>query len=536
VSNASDPMAVRAEKREALRALGIDPYPHTFHRTHTAREVLERFAELEEGPQVTVAGRLRSLRPMGRAAFGHIEDASASLQLYLREDVLGREAYRVVPLLDLGDVVGARGKVFRTRMGEISLRVEELTMLAKALRPMPIVKEKEGRVFDAFADREMRYRRRDLDLMVNRETRELFQRRAAVLRELRRYLDDHGFLEVETPVLQAVYGGAMARPFRTHHHALDMDLYLRIAEELPLKKLLVGGLERVYELGRVFRNEGVDRHHNPEFTLLEFYWAYADYRDAMELVEELLRETARTVTGGLLVSRPHDEEEGGPEGTIDFGPPFARRPMVELILEATGVNVLETPIEGLVALGERLGGSLPPGSSAGKWVEKIFDLAVAPGLVQPTFVLDHPKAISPLAKAHRRSPDLLVERFELFIGGQEFANAFTELNDPLDQRRRFEEQRVMREAGDQEAHLLDEEFLQALEQGMPPAAGVGIGVDRLVMLLTGASAIKDVLLFPHMRPTGGDGPASEAERPPANDAPASEGEHPPSGGASEVER
>ena len=510
MSNASDPMAVRAQKRDALLALGINPYPHCFHRTHTAREALDRFAELEEGPDIVLAGRLRSLRPMGRAAFGHIEDASGSIQLYLRGDVLGEQGYRIVGLLDLGDVIGARGKLFRTRMGEITLRVEELTMLSKALRPMPVVKEKDGRLFDAFADREMRYRRRDLDLMVNRETRELFRRRAAIIRELRRYLDEHGFVEVETPVLQAVYGGAMARPFRTYHNVLDMDLYLRIAEELPLKKLLVGGFERVYEIGRVFRNEGVDRQHNPEFTLLEFYWAYADYRDAMDLVEDLVRATARAVTGGLAVVRPREEGEEGPAETIDFAPPFGRRPMIELIREATGASVLEMDVAELVALGERLGGALPAGSPGGKWIEKIFDLAVAPKLVQPTFVMDYPRAISPLAKAHRRAPETLVERFELFIGGQEFANAFSELNDPADPRRRFEEQRGLREAGDQEAHPLDEDFLLALEQGMPPAAGVGIGVDRLVMLLTGASAIKDVLLFPHMRPSASEPATGES--------------------------
>ncbi|MFH1144521.1 MAG: lysine--tRNA ligase [Candidatus Eisenbacteria bacterium] len=514
MQNPTDPLVVRAQKLEALIQMGVDPYPHCFHRTHLAEEVKDAFAELEEQKPVAVAGRLRSLRPMGKTAFGHLEDPSGLIQVYLRLDILGEEAYRVVPLLDLGDLIGARGRVFRTRMGEVSIRVEALTLLAKALRPMPVVKEKEGRVFDAFSDREMRYRRRDLDLMVNPETRELFRRRAATLQALRRYLDERGFLEVETPVLQTVYGGATARPFRTHHNVLDMDLYLRIAEELPLKKLLVGGLERVYEIGRVFRNEGVDRHHNPEFTLLEFYWAYADYQDAMELVEDMLRQTARAVTGGLQLTQAA-EEEGRSPCTVDLAAPFARRSMVELIREETGADVLTMTPADLVAWGERLGGGLPPGSSAGKWIEKIFDLAVAPKLMQPTFVTDHPKAISPLAKAHRLRPGELVERFELFILGQEFANAFTELNDPLDQRRRFEDQRKLREAGDPEAQPLDEEFLQALEQGMPPSAGVGIGVDRLVMLLTGAAAIKDVLLFPHMRPLGSAGAPSEAQSPSA---------------------
>ncbi|MBP6874965.1 MAG: lysine--tRNA ligase [Candidatus Eisenbacteria bacterium] len=525
MSQTTDPTAVRAEKLRAIRDLGIDPYPHTFRRTHSAREALEKFEQLEERETLLLAGRLRSIRPMGKAAFAHIEDAAAAIQIYLRRDVMGEEAYRLVPLLDLGDLIGVEGKLFRTRMGEISLRVERLVLLAKALKPMPVVKEKEGRIFDAFSDREMRYRRRDLDLMVNAEVRDLFRKRAAVIRALRSYLDERGFLEVETPVLQAIYGGAAARPFRTHHHALDMDLYLRIAEELPLKKLLVGGLERVYEIGRVFRNEGVDRHHNPEFTLLEFYWAYADYTDAMDLVEDMLRATAQAVTGGLAVARriaetdvesgeqagrragenagdqagEHAGDRAGEELIIDFSQPFARKTMLELIHAETGADVLGMPVEKLAALGERVGASLPQSARAGQWIEKIFDAAVAPKLVQPTFVIDHPKAVSPLAKSHRRDRENLVERFELFILGNEYANAFSELNDPEEQRRRFEDQRALREAGDLEAHPLDEEFLQALEQGMPPAAGVGIGVDRLVMLLTGAEAIKDVLLFPHMR-------------------------------------
>jgi len=512
VPDSTDPMAARAEKLRAIRAQGLDPYPHHFQRTHTAEQIGERFAELEEAETVAVAGRLRSLRPMGKTTFGHLEDASGRVQLYLRRDDLG-EAYPLVKLLDLGDLVGARGKVFRTRSGEISVRVAELVLLAKTLRPMPVVKERDGQVFDAFTDREARYRWRYLDLMVNPETREVFRRRAGTIRALRRYLDAHEFLEVETPVLQVVYGGALARPFRTHHNVLDCDLYLRIAEELPLKKLLVGGLERVYELGRVFRNEGVDRHHNPEFTLLEFYWAYADYRDAMDLVEDLFRTVAREVTGGLLLpQRAITDGEEGPareRPAIDLEPPFARRPMLALIQEVTGADVLAMSDGALRTLAVELGGALPGSPPRGKLIERIFDLAVVPNLIAPTFVIDHPKVVSPLAKAHRETPDILVERFELFIGGQEFVNAFTELNDPHEQRRRFEEQRELREAGEAETHPLDEDFLRALEQGMPPAAGVGIGVDRLVMLMTGATAIKDVLLFPHMRTLEGEGLGEE---------------------------
>lgn len=491
----TDPMAAGREKLAALRDLGVNPYPHAFARSHRAAEICERFAELEERETVSVAGRIRSLRPMGKVAFAHIEDASGRLQVYLRRDELGEETFRLVDLLGLGDWIGVRGVPFRTRSGEISVKASELAVLAKALRPLPAVKEKDGVLYDAFRDREARYRQRYLDLILNPETREIFARRAAVIRVLRRELDARGFLEVETPILQSVYGGASARPFRTHHHALDLPLYLRIAEELPLKKLLVGGLERVYELGRVFRNEGLDRHHNPEFTLLEFYWAYADYRDAMALVEDLVRQAAREVDGSLTIASPERPGE-----TIDLAAPFARRSLVDLVRETTGVEVLAAGEEQLQEACRRHGGGLAPGTPRGKLIDKLFDLAVAPGLREPTFVTDYPLAISPLAKNHRERPGELVERFELFILGQEYANAFSELNDPDEQRRRFAAQQSLRDAGDEEAHPTDEDFLLALEHGMPPAAGVGIGVDRLVMLLTGCAAIRDVLLFPHMRP------------------------------------
>jgi len=491
----TDPMAANREKLAALRAAGVDPYPHRYARTHLASAVHADFAALEEGASISVAGRLRALRPMGKASFAHVEDPTGRLQLYLRRDILGPEAYGLVKLLSLGDLVGARGTVFRTRTGEVSLRVEQLAVLAKTVRPMPVVKEKEGVRYDAFQDREARYRQRYLDLMLNPETREVFRRRAETLRSLRRQLDARGFLEVETPVLQAVYGGAAARPFRTHHHALDMDLYLRISEELPLKKLLVGGLERVYELGRVFRNEGLDRQHNPEFTLLEFYWAYADYNDAMDLVETLVRQTAEDVAGTTTLPVPGEEA-----ATFDLGAPFERRSLPLLLSEATGTDCLALGDAELRALAERHGAELSGPWHRGKLLEKLFDLTVAPQLRAPTFVTDYPKIISPLAKAHREHPEQLVERFELFILGEEYANAFSELNDPDDQRRRFEDQHRLREAGDEEAHPVDDDYLVALEHGLPPAAGVGIGVDRLVMLLTGASAIRDVLLFPHMRP------------------------------------
>lgn len=500
-----DLRAARLEKMARMRELGFEPFPHTFRRTHACQQIHDSFSALEGQRGLRVAGRLRAMRPMGKASFVHIEDATGRLQLYIRKDRVGEEAYRLLKLLDLGDLIGAEGEAFRTRTGEISLQAERVEILAKAVRPLPVVKEKDGVVYDAFRDREARYRQRYLDLILNPDSREIFRKRAEIIRFLRSYLDDQGFLEVETPILQTIYGGGLANPFKTHHRALDMDLYLRIAEELPLKKLIVGGLERVYELGRVFRNEGLDRQHNPEFTLLEFYWAYADYGDAMDLVEDLFRRAAVAITGEVAATYEGQR--------IDFGAPFERASMLDLIEKRTGTGVGALPAESLHELCRQHGGEMPGGTPRGKLIEKIFDLTVQPHLVQPTFVMDHPLEVSPLAKRHREHPEL-VERFELFIAGMEFANAFTELNDPLDQRRRFEMQTTLREAGDEEAHPLDDEYVDALEHGMPPTAGVGIGIDRLVMLLTGSSAIRDVLLFPHMRPLedGDGGTASEEDR------------------------
>jgi len=486
-----DLRAARLEKLERLREIGIDPFPHSFRRTHACQEVHDQFDQLAGQSGVRVAGRLRAMRPMGKASFVHIEDVTGRLQLYIRKDRVGEDAYQILKLIDLGDLIGAEGEPFRTRTGEISLQCTAVQILAKAVRPLPVVKEKDGMLFDAFRDREARYRQRYLDLILNADSRALFRCRADTIRFLRRYLDDRGFLEVETPILQTIYGGGLANPFKTHHRGLDMDLYLRIAEELPLKKLIVGGLERVYELGRVFRNEGLDRQHNPEFTLLEFYWAYADYHDGMDLVEDLFRRAAIQIAGTPLV--PFEGQ------AIDFSVPFRRAPMLQLIQDETGTDPRTLDEAELHGLCERLGGGLPPGAPRGKLIEKAFDLSVQPKLIQPTFVMDHPLEVSPLAKRHRNHEDL-VERFELFIAGMECANAFSELNDPTDQRRRFEGQASLRAAGDEEAHPLDEEYITALEHGMPPTAGVGIGVDRLVMLMSGSPAIRDVLLFPHMRP------------------------------------
>ncbi len=477
----------------------MDPYPHTFTRTHTAREILDRFDDLEEKEKVTVAGRMMSLREMGKASFAHLQDGSGRIQAYFRKDAMPPGSYELLKLLDLGDILGIEGVPFRTRTGEISIRAESVRVLCKSVLPLPIAKEKDGQVFDEITDKDLRYRQRHTDLLLNAGTRRTLELRTQIVQALRRFLDARGFLEVETPVLQTIPGGAMARPFVTHHNALSMDLYLRIALELYLKRLLVGGIERVYELGRVFRNEGMDKSHNPEFTMLEFYWAYADYNDAMDTVEEMIRTVARETIGSLRVLWGKDE--------IDLASPFARRTMRDLIRERAGIDIRSDADRDLNAWLEKHGEAPPTLPGRGPLIEYVFDAAVAPHLIRPTFVMDYPQSLSPLTKAHRSDPGELVERFELFIAGREFANAFSELNDPLDQRARFEEQARRRALGDLEAQSLDEEFLTAIEHGMPPAAGVGIGVDRLVMLLTGELNIRDVLFFPHMKPE--DAPRKE---------------------------
>jgi lysyl-tRNA synthetase, class II len=492
------------EKLARLRELGENPYPYSFDRSHTAQEVLDRFEELEEKGTVRVAGRIMSLREMGKAAFAHLQDATGRIQVYLKQDIVGADRYAVLKLLDLGDIVGVEGTVFRTRTGEISVRAEKLVVLCKAVIPLPIVKEKDGERFDDITDKELRYRQRHTDLILNPAARRSLERRTRIVRHMRRFLDDRGFLEVETPILQSIPGGANARPFITHHNALSMDLYLRIALELHLKRLLVGGIERVYELARVFRNEGMDREHNPEFTLLEFYWAYADYTDAMVLVEEMFRSCALDAADTLRL--PWEGYE------IDLESPFRRATMRDLVLEHSGIDILHDDESRLAGWLEAHGESLPKLPGRGPLIEYLFDACAVPKLIQPTFVLDHPRSISPLAKVHRSGTDALVERFELFIGGNEYANAFSELNDPVDQRARLEEQAARRTMGDDEAQFVDEEFLIAIEHGMPPAAGVGIGVDRLVMLLTGETNIRDVLFFPHLRPLDGASKDSKEEK------------------------
>lgn len=485
---------MRIDKAHRLRELGAEPYPYSFARTHLTSELLKDFDARAGGDPVAVAGRVLALRPMGKVTFAHVQDSTGKIQLLFRKDDLSDSTWNALDLIDLGDLIGVRGAPMRTRTGEATIQASSLTVLAKAIRPLPVVKEKDGQKFDAWADTGNRYRRRHLDLILNPERRRAFEIRSRVIRACRAFLDERGFLEVETPVLQSIYGGAMARPFVTHHNALDLQLYLRIALELPLKKLLVGGIDRVYEIGHVFRNEGIDRSHSPEFTMLEFYWAYADYHEAMDLVETLLRRVLQDATGSLQV-----EWDGR---SLDFSKPIPRRRMVDLIQEQTGLDPLRDPEERLREKLIEAREAIPAYASRGHLIEALFDHFVQPTLFQPIFVTDHPRAISPLAKAHREVPDL-VERFEIFIGGVEFGNAFSELNDPVDQRARFEDQAEQRERGDLEAQMLDEEFLEAIEHGMPPAAGVGIGIDRLAMLAAGVHSLRDILLFPQMRPEEG---------------------------------
>ncbi|QGP92157.1 Lysine--tRNA ligase [Neomoorella glycerini] len=480
----NDLIAVRLEKLKQLQEEGIDPYGGRFERTHTTAAVHQYFDELA-GQEVTLAGRILAIRGHGKASFVDLQDRDGRLQLYIRIDNVGPETYEFFRRLDIGDIIGVKGKVFRTHRGEISLEVHQLTMLCKSLRPLP---EK----WHGLRDVDLRYRQRYLDLIVNPEVRRVFITRAGVLRAIRTFLDSRGFLEVETPSMHTIPGGAAARPFITHHNALDIDLYLRIALELHLKRLLVGGLEKVYEMGRIFRNEGISTKHNPEFTMLELYQAYADYEDMMTLLEEMVAFVAREALGTTTVTYQGEE--------LDLAPPWPRLTMFAAIEKYTGVDFSRlTTREEAWQAAAGLGVEVEPGLEWGKIVNEVFEARVEPHLVQPTFILDYPVAISPLAKRKKENPQLTY-RFEAFIAGRELANAFSELNDPLDQRRRFEAQMAARAAGDEEAHMLDEDFLRALEYGMPPAGGMGIGIDRLVMILTDAPSIRDVILFPTMRP------------------------------------
>ena len=488
-------MLRRREELDALVSMGVDPYPRSYDVTSRSADILRSFTDGGPERRVRIAGRIMSLRRMGKASFCHLQDSAGRIQVYLKKDDLGAP-YDAFRLLDIGDIMGVEGTVFRTRMGEISVHATAFELLSKSLRPLPVVKEKTDEAgntvtFDPFADKELRYRQRYVDLAVNPPVRDVFIRRAMIYRSIRNFLDSRGYLEVETPILQPIYGGAFARPFVTHHNALDIDLYLRIADELYLKRLLVGGYDGVYEFAKDFRNEGMDRSHNPEFTMMELYVAYRDYLWMMDLVEEMVGTVAREVTGSTAVPA------GGT--TIDFRSPWKRVTMFDAIHEATGVDIRGMAEAGIRATARRLGIDVEGLVGAGAIIDEIFSEKVEPTLVQPTFVMDYPVEMSPLAKKHRSEAGL-VERFEVIVNGQEICNAFSELNDPLDQRARFEEQMKSRARGDLEAQVLDEDFLRALEYGMPPAAGLGIGIDRLTMLLTGQDSIRDVLFFPQMKP------------------------------------
>jgi lysyl-tRNA synthetase class 2 len=482
-------ISYRLEKLEELKKMGIDPYPHKYSPTHFSSEIIIDFSNLNK-QDVDVAGRIMSIRKMGKASFFDIQDSLGKIQIFIKKDEIGDKYYNHFNLLDIGDYVGVFGYVFKTKMDEISISAKKLTVLCKSIRPLPVVKEKDEQTFDAFIDKEQRYRNRHLDLIVNPSIKETFFKRAKIIQGLRKYLDDLSFLEVETPVLQPIYGGANARPFTTHHNALDQKFYLRIADELYLKRLVIGGIDRVYEIAKDFRNEGMDRNHNPEFTMLEFYWAYADYEDNLDLVEDMIRSIAKSIDA---------LEINWGEMKIDLSKSFKRKPIFDLLNEATGEDLQNIGIDELKKICKANNIETEKSANYGQLLDSLMGNLVEPNLIQPTFVTDYPKEISPLAKKHRNNNPNLVERFELFIGGAEFANAFSELNDPIDQRQRFNSQAKLAKEGDDEAHPVDENFLQAVESGMPPTAGVGIGVDRLVMLLTENASIKDVILFPALR-------------------------------------
>jgi lysyl-tRNA synthetase class 2 len=481
----------RRDKLNVIRERGIEPFAYGYKRTHTACAAVRAFSPDQE-VTVDVAGRIVALRPHGKTTFGHVQDETGSVQVYARRDQLGDDEYELFKLLDLGDHVGLEGFMFQTRTGETTVHVRRVTLLAKALRPLPIGKqEADGTQHGDLTDTETRYRERYADLAVHAEVRDRFRLRARVVSYLRKFLDERDYVEVETPVLQPLYGGAMARPFVTHYHALDTEFYLRIATELYLKRCIVGGLDRVYEIGKDFRNEGIDREHNPEFTMLEFYEAYADYEDIMCLVEEMIHGVVLETDGTSKIVRFGS--------TFDFSPPWNRVGYAEIVREHAGIDIRSAEDATMrAALANRDIVDLDSMPRT-KLIDQVFGEFVEPKMQQPTFVVDFPIEISPLAKPKRGDPSL-AERFELFIRGKELANAFSELNDPDDQRRRFEAQGEARAAGDAEAQQLDEDYIRALEYGMPPTGGCGIGIDRLVMLLAEEASIRDVVLYPMLRP------------------------------------
>jgi len=493
----------RREELAKLRDEGIEAFAYEWDVTARASTILESFDDVKNQPSedgttqevmnVRIAGRIMSRRIMGKAAFFNLQDGSGTIQMYVRRDDLPEGFYNTVfkKLLDIGDIVGVEGFVFRTRMGEISVHVQRLEVLTKSLRPLPVTKELDGHIYNEVTDKEFRYRQRYVDLIINPHVREVFQKRARMISSLRRFLDEKEYVEVETPALQPLYGGAAARPFTTQHNALGMPLFLRIADELYLKRLIVGGFDGVYEIAKDFRNEGLSRYHNPEFTMLELYVAYKDYSWMMDLVEEMVEYVALEVLGSTEIQIG--------ENTISFSRPWKRIPMLDAIKDATGHDVGGRTREELAGICKELGMEIDPSMGTGKLIDEIFGEFVEANLIQPTFITDYPVELSPLAKKHRDNP-LLVERFEAICNGKELCNAFSELNDPDDQRARFEDQAELKLSGDEEAMQLDEDYLRALEYGMPPTAGMGMGVDRLAMLMTGQESIRDVILFPLLKP------------------------------------
>lgn len=486
----NDQLQVRREKLASLQEKGLDPFGKRFERSGFSQEFINQYGEMEKEElankniAVTIAGRIMTKRGKGKAGFAHIQDLKGQLQIYVRQDAVGEEQYEIFNIADLGDIVGVSGTLFKTQVGELSVKVEDFQLLTKSLRPLP---DK----FHGLKDVEQRYRQRYVDLIMSQESRHTFITRSLIIQSMRRYLDSKGYLEVETPMMHAIAGGASARPFITHHNALDMELYMRIAIELHLKRLIVGGLEKVYEIGRVFRNEGVSTRHNPEFTMIELYEAYADYQDIMSLTENLIAHIAQEVLGTTTIQ--YGEYE------VNLKPEWKRLHMVDAIKEYTGADFWrEMSVEEARALAKEHGVEIKDTMLYGHIVNEFFEQKVEEKLIQPTFIYGHPVEISPLAKKNDQDPRF-TDRFELFIVAREHANAFTELNDPIDQRERFEAQLKEREEGNDEAHMMDDDFIEALEYGMPPTGGLGIGIDRLVMLLTNAPSIRDVLLFPAMR-------------------------------------
>ncbi|MCH1641733.1 lysine--tRNA ligase [Paenibacillus timonensis] len=486
----SELLQIRRDKLDELRGLGVDPFGKKYERNHMAGDILRQYDELskeeleEKHVEVSIAGRIMAKRGMGKASFAHLQDLSGKIQIYVRQDSVPEVKYEAFSILDLGDIVGVTGEVFKTKTGETTIKVKDLEVLSKSLYPLP---DK----YHGLKDVELRYRQRYVDLIVNPEVQQTFIKRSRIIQSMRRYLDSLGYLEVETPTLHGIAGGAAARPFITHHNALDMQLYMRIAIELHLKRLIVGGLEKVYEIGRVYRNEGISTRHNPEFTMIELYEAYADYKDIMALTENMIAHIAQEVLGTQVVNYQGHE--------VNLTPQWRRVSMVDAVKEVTGVDFgVQMSNEEAHRLAKEHKVPVEPHMTFGHILNAFFEQFVEETLIQPTFVYGHPVEISPLAKKNEEDPRF-TDRFELFIVAREHANAFTELNDPIDQRQRFEAQLLEREQGNDEAHEMDEDFIRSLEYGMPPTGGLGIGVDRLVMLLTDSASIRDVLLFPHMR-------------------------------------